>query len=237
MQLPGGDHNSLNLLVSNISQMFSIVFSGKYPEIKQLMGSDPLLKFKVMFLVLLQMIGVYLVHNQPWWIVILMSYVYGGTINHSLTLAIHEIAHNLAFGHGKPLTNRALGMFANLPLGLPMSVSFKKYHLEHHRYQGDEKKDVDIPCKFEGNFFNSTLRKLIWVILQPYFYAFRPLFIRPMPVSYLEVINFIVQFSFDAVLYKLLGIKAIFFFFFFFILFLMASHMIQCISDIKQYNF
>ncbi|KAK3092817.1 hypothetical protein FSP39_007520 [Pinctada imbricata] len=184
----------------------------KYPQIKQLMGSDPSLKYKVCVLVFLQFLGVYLVHDQPWWVVFIMSYIYGGTINHSLTLAIHEIAHNLAFGHGRPLANRALGMFANLPIGLPMSVSFKKYHLEHHRYQGDEKKDVDIPCKFEGNFFNNTFLKLIWVVLQPYFYTFRPLFIRPMPVSHLEVINFIVQFSFDALLYKYLGLKAVFYF-------------------------
>lgn len=188
------------------------MIAAKYPQVKKLMGPDPNLKYKVLFLVTLQILAMSVISTQSWPIVFLMAYIFGGTVNHSLNLAIHEIAHNLAFGHGRPLANRALGMIANLPIGVPISVSFKKYHLEHHRYQGDVKKDVDIPSEFEGKMFNRTLLKLIWVILQPYFYAFRPLFIRPMPVTTLEVINFIVQVLFDVMVYKYFGVKAIFYF-------------------------
>lgn len=50
----------------------------------------------------------------------------GGVISECLFLAIHEISHNLAFGHNNLMANRLFGMFANLPLGFPLSVTFKK---------------------------------------------------------------------------------------------------------------
>ncbi|XP_060083725.1 sphingolipid delta(4)-desaturase DES1-like [Ylistrum balloti] len=181
----------------------------KYPEIKQLMGCDHNLKYIVVAMVLAQIILAIMVSDASWPVILVLAYVLGGTINHSMTLAIHEIAHNLAFGHSRPLANRILGMIANLPLGVPMSVSFKKYHLQHHRYQGDERRDVDIPTEFEGQFFCNTFCKLIWMILQPFFYSIRPLVVLPQPVLTLEVMNFICQVTFDCCIYYFLGGKAL----------------------------
>ena len=59
----------------------------------------------------------------------------GATANQNLFLAIHEISHNLAFR--SPMANRLLAVFANLPIGIPYSASFRvcllpgRYHLEN----------------------------------------------------------------------------------------------------------
>ena len=172
------------------------------------MGPNPWLTRLVPVLVFLQLISMYLVMDASWLTVILLAYCFGGTINHSLSLAIHEIAHNLAFGHSWPMANRIFGFFSNLPLGVPMSISFKKYHLEHHRFQGDVCRDVDIPSKLECYLFQHTLTKIIWLFLQPYFYAFRPLFVYPKPLIFLEVTNIAIQFSFDCFVLAVCGTKS-----------------------------
>ncbi|KAI6211619.1 Sphingolipid 4-desaturase [Aphelenchoides besseyi] len=58
------------------------------------------------------------------------AYFFGGLVNHGLALAIHDISHNTAYGNKRPISNRLFGMFANLPIGVPISVSFKK-HVHH----------------------------------------------------------------------------------------------------------
>merc|ERR1719383_283166 len=47
-------------------------------------------------MVIVQIIAAYAVSSLSWPLVILAAYVFGGTINHSMALAIHEISHNLA---------------------------------------------------------------------------------------------------------------------------------------------
>ncbi|KAG1658473.1 Sphingolipid delta(4)-desaturase DES1 [Nymphon striatum] len=181
----------------------------KYPEIKSLMGYDPMLKYIVTLMVVIQFISMYFIQFVPWLMIPVVGYCFGGIINHSLMLSIHEIAHNLAFGHSRPMMNRIFGMIANLPIGLPVSISFKKYHLEHHRFQGDELIDTDIPTELEGKLFVNTATKVLWVILQPFFYAVRPLVVYPKPPTQLEIINFIIQAIFDASVCYFFGPKVL----------------------------
>lgn len=146
--------------------------------------------------------------------------------------AIHEISHNLAFGHARPMANRMIGFFANLPIGIPISISFRKWHLEHHRvspsditaslfrpltwkiktnhifflqYQGDEVLDTDIPTYVEAKLFCTTAGKFLWVLLQPFFYALRPMFVYPKTPETLEVVNLFIQLTFDGLVYYFFG--------------------------------
>jgi sphingolipid delta-4 desaturase len=84
-------------------------------------------------MVLIQFVMLFVMKDRSWPAIFLVGYCFGGVINHSLMLAVHEISHNLAFGHGRPMWNKMFGFFANLPIGIPISISFRKYHLEHHK--------------------------------------------------------------------------------------------------------
>ncbi|XP_054853009.1 sphingolipid delta(4)-desaturase DES1 [Eublepharis macularius] len=181
----------------------------KHPEIKALMKPNYNLVWIVVLMIFVQLVTFYLVKDLDWKWVLFWSYTFHSCISHSMTLAIHEISHNSAFGNCKPLWNRWFGMFANLPLGFPYSVSFKRYHMDHHRYLGGDGIDVDIPTNFEGWFFCTRFRKFIWIILQPLFYAIRPLSINPKPVSRLEIINLFVQLLFDVTIYLVFGVKSL----------------------------
>uniref|UniRef100_A0A8D8UTU6 sphingolipid 4-desaturase n=1 Tax=Cacopsylla melanoneura TaxID=428564 RepID=A0A8D8UTU6_9HEMI len=177
----------------------------KYPEIKKLFGHDPKFKYIVLCMVMVQLVTMYFLRNVSWSVLLVVAYCFGGVINHSLMLSIHEMAHNLAFGYSRPTANRVLSLIANLPIGIPFAITFKYYHLEHHRYQGDEKLDTDIPTYVEAKLFSTTFGKFIWVCLQPFFYALRPMFVYPKNPTSLELFNTVFQLSFDVFIYYFLG--------------------------------
>ena len=89
------------------------------------MGHEPLTKWVVLGVVATQIITAVLLRNtrplSP--LFIFVAYALGGTLNHNLFLAIHEITHNLAFKGIR--ANKALAMFANLPIGIPYAAAFK----------------------------------------------------------------------------------------------------------------
>ena len=171
------------------------------------MTEFPLDILQVSAVVLLQMWAATLMQEARWPVIVAVAYCFGAFLNHNLFLAIHELSHNLAFS--TPVYNRFLGLFANLPIGIPMSVTFQKYHLEHHRYQGVEGFDMDIPSYTEGHLVTNTFAKILWVVCQLFFYALRPLFLNPKTPGVWEVSNLIAQLSFDAALIYFMGWKAL----------------------------
>ncbi|XP_065088251.1 sphingolipid delta(4)-desaturase DES1-like [Ochlerotatus camptorhynchus] len=85
----------------------------KYQEV---FGYDPRFKFVAGAMMLTQFAMLFIMKDQSWKMIFLVAYVFGGVINHSLELTCHEIAHNLAFGHARPMANRLFGFFCNLPI-------------------------------------------------------------------------------------------------------------------------
>lgn len=94
-------------------------------QVTKLCGPEPLTKYLVTFVVSLQIFCGYMLRDTPVfsWPFFLTAYVIGATANQNLFLAIHEISHNLAFKSG--LANRVFAVFANLPIGIPYSASFR----------------------------------------------------------------------------------------------------------------
>jgi len=86
-------------------------------------------------------------------------------------------------------------------MAVPSSTLFKRYHIEHHQFQGFEEYDMDIPTKAEGDIFNSPIRKVFFLIFQFAFYGLRPQLVRPKSPSKLDIMNNIVIFSSNIAIY------------------------------------
>ncbi|CCA69538.1 related to dihydroceramide delta(4)-desaturase [Serendipita indica DSM 11827] len=176
-----------------------------HPEVTKLMGHEPLTKWIVLAVVSLQIATAWTLRTtsplSP--LFILAAYAIGGTANHNLFLAIHEITHNLAFKGIK--ANKFLAMFANLPIGIPYSVTFKKYHLEHHKQLGVDGVDTDLPTHLELLLLNNVAGKTFFCTFQILFYALRPGLVRAQQLTRWHFINIAVQIIFDYILVKTSG--------------------------------
>lgn len=182
-------------------------------QVSKLFGPDPNLKWKIIFSVTAQVFLAWYATRLAWPLLFLFAWAIGGTINHSLTLAMHEVSHDLAFGNTKERKlrwlNRYFGIFTNLPLGIPAFASFRRYHQDHHKYQGEDEIDTDIPTTGEITVFRNTMLKLFWVFLQPGFYALRPMAVMPKIPTGRELLNIVCQVAFDYAIYHFFGGKAL----------------------------
>jgi len=178
----------------------------KYPQIKKLFVTEPLTFVLVSLIFIVQVTMAYLLRESSVGLVLICAYVIGGTLNHSLQLASHELSHNLCFE--THIFNKLTAIYSNFVTGFPSSITFQRYHMDHHQYQGVDQIDTDIPSTFELKYFNNTLLKMIWLFLNPIWYAFRPLFYKPKPLSLWEIINWGAQLTFDAAIVYFFGVQA-----------------------------
>lgn len=180
----------------------------KYPQIKELYGPDIRLLPSILSICAVQWsLAVFAATKlDNWWHFVLLAYSVGGTLTHWLSLGNHELSHNLCFK--TTVYNEMLGFVSNCAQGIPSCITFKRYHLEHHYKQGEHVTDVDVPTDWEGRFFHNTFRKVIFIFLQPLFYALRPVFTNPKPLIIKEVLNNLTVIGFDLTLGYYFGYKA-----------------------------
>lgn len=86
-------------------------------QIRALYGPDATVVVKVLASLVVQVAIASVAGQLPWWAFVVVAYTIGGTLNHGLTLAMHEVSHNIAFKSFS--ANRAFGILTNLSLGLP----------------------------------------------------------------------------------------------------------------------
>lgn len=181
----------------------------EHPEIRQLIGRNPYTFLIISGCVLLQMSLAWVLKDASWWWILLAAYCVGAFACHTLYVCIHECSHNLVFK--KKELNILSSIFANLPLIFPSAVSFQKYHMKHHTYQGVEAMDADMPFRWEAKLINNyALGKATWLLFYPIFQMLRPIRLKEINLfDTWTVINAIVQIIFVTLIAFLFGWKAI----------------------------
>lgn len=181
------------------------------PAIRQLIGKNPNSFFIILFLVALQIGLSCLLVNQSWWMVFGVAYLIGAFADHALFVMVHECAHRLIFKN--PIANRLAGILANIPQIFPSSVSFERYHIKHHSFQGVMELDGDLPNEWEAKLIdNYFIGKAIWLLFYPIFQVFRLGRLREIkPFDGWIALNVLVQIVFMVLVWVVLGPKAMVF--------------------------
>lgn len=183
----------------------------EHPEVRELIGKNPYTFFALAGLVLAMVFLSYLLKDSSWWLIVLVSYAVGAFINHSLFVMIHETTHNLLFKSKS--ANLLAGIFANLPHILPSAVSFSRYHLKHHSFQGIHELDADLPDFWEARLINnSSFGKAFWLFMFPFFQLRRTFRLKEIkPIDGWVLLNWGAQLAFNIALWVFIGPKAFWF--------------------------
>lgn len=180
-----------------------------HPDIRELIGKNSSSFIIIIAVVALQVTASVIISSQPWWVIILTAYFFGAFADHALFVMIHESTHKLIFK--SPAANMLAGIAANIPLVFPSSVSFTRYHIKHHSFQGVHELDGDLPNKWEAKLINNYfIGKIVWLLLYPFFQLFRLSRLKEIkPFDKWMVLNFTVQIIFVTVEWMLLGSHAV----------------------------
>ncbi|MBS1667292.1 MAG: fatty acid desaturase [Bacteroidetes bacterium] len=181
----------------------------QHPEMRKLIGKNWLTIFAILGIVGIQVVLTWYLQDKSWWLVIGIAYLVGAFADHALFVMIHECAHHLLFK--SRTANRLAGILANLPQIFPSSISFERYHIKHHSFQGIPELDADLPNRWEAKLINNHfVGKVIWLLFYPVFQVARISRLKEIkPFDKWIAINFILEIIFIAAIWWFFGIKAI----------------------------
>lgn len=174
-----------------------------HPEMRLLFGPEWRSKYIALFLVVAHVLVA--VYSQtlsfvPWLVVV---YTYGSTSVQAIFLSVHELSHNLYFRSSE--LNMWFSIVVNLPIGVPFAIAFRGYHQDHHKYQGVQSIDTDLPTDAERYWVQGRIAKFVWLSGQILSYALRPCIVSPKSLSWMQVWNIAVQVVFNVLLVNLSG--------------------------------
>ncbi|KAI8917085.1 fatty acid desaturase-domain-containing protein [Powellomyces hirtus] len=178
----------------------------KHPQITQLYGYEPLTKYVTVLAASLQLGLAYYfgkINTDSTWVFLLTIYVVGASLTQVFGVIIHEATHNLC---GETLAmNRAVGFLANVGIPVPIFSSFRRYHLEHHAYQGVLGKDPDLPLDWEVKLIKSNpLAKFTFLFFYPMMYVVRGAAQQKKPSTW-EIYNILWSVATDILVVKFCG--------------------------------
>lgn len=184
----------------------------KHPEIRDNIGKNPYTFLIIILVVGLQIALAWYLKDKSWWWIFGVAYFIGAFADHSLFVMVHECAHNLLFKNRN--LNTLSGIFANLPQFFPSSVSFQRYHIKHHSFQGIHELDADLPNRWEAKLINNYfIGKSFWLLFFPFFQIARTFRLKEIKLMDRWIaLNWIIQWTFNIAVFIFLGPKALMYF-------------------------
>jgi len=137
-----------------------------HPELKSLVGPSSITLFLTIGVVAAQLGLAMLAGRLGIGWALVLAYAVGAWGSHVAWVLIHEATHGLV--SRRRWVNHVTGLLANVPLLIPSYLSFRRFHLLHHRHQGDYRLDADLPSVAEARALGrGPFGKALWLLAYP----------------------------------------------------------------------
>lgn len=182
----------------------------RHPAVRLLMRKDVWIFPIVVLAVANHMLLAWIVRSWTgvlgWIGIAAVACVLGGSLASFLAIALHECTHGLVFK--APLANRLLALFANTGTPVPTAMGFRRYHSDHHAFQGDRDRDPDMPLDWELRAVRGQpWLKVLWLAVYPVMYAVRAT-VRGKTLTAWEAVNFATVAATNAAIWTAMGPRA-----------------------------